>query len=122
MSKKVIILGASDNVERYSNKALKMLTEKGHLAIPVHPKLDYIESIKVYSSLKEIDDDQIDTLTIYVNPQISSSMQAEIIDLNPKRVIFNPGSENPELQSKLNEKGIETLEACTLVMLSTEQF
>ena len=65
---------------------------------------------------------RIDTLTMYVNPALSTKYQQDIIDLNPKRVIFNPGSENPALEKALIERGIHVEEACTLVMLRTDQF
>lgn len=122
MQENVIVLGASDNPERYSNKAIKMLSDKGHKVFPVHPKLKEINGIKVYSSLEEIKNIKIDTITLYVNPEISNSLLEAILAMKPKRVIFNPGTENYELETKLQKAGIETLEACTLVMLSTGQF
>jgi uncharacterized protein len=122
MSKKIIVVGASDNPERYSYKAIKMLQAKGYTPIPVHPKLTEIESLKVYPSLESLPKEEFDTITLYINPEISSSLAEEIIKINPHRVIFNPGSENAELEKVLSVNEIETLEACTLVMLSTEQF
>ena len=122
MQENVIVLGASDNPERYSNKAIKMLSEKGHKVFPIHPKLKEINGIKVYSSIEDIKNIKIDTITLYVNPEISNSLLEVILAIKPKRVIFNPGTENYELETKLQKAGIETLEACTLVMLSTGQF
>ena len=125
---KVLVLGASNNPERYSNKATKLLLQFGHLPILVNPRFDnqFIEERKCYATIEkataEIGMGMIDTLTVYVNPQHSTSLSNSIISLAPKRVIFNPGSENPDLQKKLLDKGIEVLEACTLVMLNTEQF
>lgn len=118
---KVIILGASDNPERYSNKVVKLLKEYGHEAFPVNPKLDSIEGIKCYKSLEEIDQ-AVDTLTIYVNPKISSDLKDSIINVKTKRVIFNPDTENPNLAKELRDKGVEVVEACSLVMLKTGQF
>lgn len=118
---KVAILGASDNPERYSNKAFKMLKEYGHEPIPVSPKLTQLEGVPVKKTLQEVPK-PVDTLTVYVNPQISSSMENEILELKPKRVIFNPGSENPSLAKKLSAANIEVEEACTLVLLRTKQF
>ncbi|MCB9091491.1 MAG: CoA-binding protein [Halobacteriovoraceae bacterium] len=116
----VAVLGASDNPERYSYKAFKRLEDNGYSTFLVSPKYDQIESKKVYHSLSELKD--IDTLTVYVNKNLSSQLTNEIVNLAPRRVIFNPGTENPELIKKLEDKGIETLEACTLVLLSTKQF
>lgn len=120
----VAILGASQNPERYSFKALQSLLHKGHHVFPVNPTLESILGHRCYSSLQEIIDSEvpIDTLTIYVNSEVSSNLEELILMLNPKRVIFNPGAENKELEKNLNGQGIENLEACTLVMLSTGQF
>lgn len=119
-SEKVVILGASDNPERYSHKAMVMLQQHGHTPILVSPRVDCINGIPVHHSLNEISD--ADTLTMYVNPKISTGMTDSILALKPKRVIFNPGTENKELSDKLIQNGIEVEEACTLVLLSTGQF
>lgn len=121
MSQRVAILGASNKQDRYSYKAFKMLQEYGHKPYPIHPSLDKVEDSQVYKSLSDIPD-EIDTLTMYVGPQLSRTMADEIIALKPRRVIFNPGSENSELAKNLQYKGIETFEACTLVLLRTGQF
>jgi len=118
----VAILGASDNPERYSFKAYEMLTRFHHTSFLVNPRLQQINGQKVFSKISELRDQLIHTLTIYVNPEVSSSLEQEIIELRPKRVIFNPGSENRELQKKLESQNIECLQACTLVLLSTHQF
>lgn len=117
----VAILGASDNPERYSYMAFKMLKEQGHTPVLVHPRLEMIEGQKVYNQLSSITQ-SIDTLTLYINPQLQSKMEKQILDFNVKRVIFNPGTENEDLESKLSLKGVETLRACTLVLLRTNQF
>jgi len=120
-NKTVVILGASDKSDRYSYKALRLLAQKGYEAIPVHPKLKSIEDFTVINSLAEVTL-PVDTLTLYVNEQVSSEAKNEILKLKPRRVIFNPGAENPDLEKALEQDGIETLEACTLVMLNTGQF
>ncbi|GAB4024688.1 MAG: CoA-binding protein [Bdellovibrio sp.] len=122
MSKKenVAVLGASDNPERYSYKAYHLLEEHGHSVELVSPRYDIIEGKKVHKDLSTLQN--IDTLTMYVNPDISNKMKDQIIKLKPKRVIFNPGTENPELENTLNEMGIEVEEACTLVLLRTNQY
>ena len=117
---KVAILGASPNPDRYSYKALKSLENHGHEVFLVYPRYDEIDGNKVYDSLSDVNN--IDTLTMYVSPQISNNIKQDILDLSPKRVIFNPGAENAELQEELSKSGIEVMEACTLVLLSTDQF
>jgi predicted CoA-binding protein len=117
----VVVLGASAKVERYSYKALKKLLEEGYKVFPVNPAQGEIDGIKVYQNLREIKD-RIDTITVYLSEERSSALEADILCANPKRVIFNPGAENPELAKTLKSQGIEILDACTLVMLSTETF
>ena len=122
MSKEnVAILGASDHPGRYSHMALVQLLENGHVPLPVNPRLESIDGVKCFPHLNDIDE-KIDTLTVYVNPQISDSLAQEILNLGCKRVIFNPGSENESLFDPLRKRGIEVIEACTLVMLRTGQF
>lgn len=118
---RVAVLGASTNPERYSNMAVKRLLENGHEVIPVHPALSEVEGLPVTPSLGDIDG-RVDTLTIYVSPKLSSKTADAILALKPGRVIFNPGTENPELEAALQAAGIETLHACSLVLLSTGQF
>jgi hypothetical protein len=117
----VVVLGASDKSDRYSNKAIKMLTEYGHRVIPIHPRLKEIENLEVKPDLKAVDT-PVDTLTMYVGPQRSLAMKEDILALKPGRVIFNPGAESPELEKALDEAHIPCLEACTLVMLRTGQY
>jgi hypothetical protein len=117
----VVVLGASPKPERYSNKAVRMLVEAGHKVIPVHPAIDTIEGLQSAKSLEDIKE-KVDTLTLYVSPKISTDLAGQILALNPQRVIFNPGTENPDLQKKLQEKQIKTETACTLVLLRTGQF
>lgn len=121
MKEKVAILGASHNPERYAYKAFKMLQEYGHDPVPVNPGQTEIEGKKVFATLGAIDF-PVDTLTMYVGPAISTKLEKDILALKPKRVIFNPGSENPELEKKLEQSGVRVVEACTLVMLRTNQF
>lgn len=120
----VAVLGASSDSSRYSYRAIQLLKEYGHTPVPVHPRETEILGYKVVSEIKELvkQGKRIDTLTMYVNPALSTKYQQDIIELNPKRVIFNPGSENPDLQKALTEKGIQVEEGCTLVMLRTGQY
>jgi len=117
----VAILGASNKPDRYSYKALLLLKEKGHTVFPVHPLLKEIEGTPVYSRLTEITE-EIHTITIYLSPQNQQSVADDILRSKAQRVIFNPGTENPELAQKLQQAGIETVNACTLVLLKTDQF
>jgi predicted CoA-binding protein len=117
----VAVIGASDKPDRYSYQAVKLLQEKGHKVYPVHQRIKAIEGMSVFASIKDIPA-AIDTVTMYVAPDISDGLTADILGRNPKRIIFNPGAENPKLAVLAQTKGIKTLEACTLVMLRTEQF
>ncbi len=118
---RVAILGASDKPERYSYLAFQALKEHGHTPLPVHPKLTAVEGVPVSPSLDKVPG-PVDTLTIYVSPEISSASEAQILAFPAARVIFNPGTENPALADKLRQKGRQVVEACTLVLLKTGQF
>ena len=120
----VAVLGASSDETRYSYKAIQMLKEYGHRPIPIHPRESKVLGFSVVPEIKELvkRKEKVDTLTMYVNAALSSKYQQDIIELGPKRVIFNPGSENPGLQKALSSHGIEVEEACTLVLLRTNQF
>ena len=117
----VVVIGASNKPERYSNKAIRMLVEYGHTPIPVAPREQEIEGLKAYAHLPDITE-KVDTVTMYVGAARQCELIGEIVKLAPKRVIFNPGTENPEAYERLNTAGIETLEACTLVLLRSHQF
>ena len=117
----VAVLGASPKEDRYSFKAVRMLKEHGFKPIPVHPKGHDVDGVPGVKSLTDIDRD-IDTLTVYVNAKISDGELEHILKMNPRRVIFNPGAENENLATRLEEAGIEVVRACTLVMLRTGQF
>jgi len=119
--RRVVVLGASKNPERYSNMAVNRLMEAGHEVIPIHPALETIGDLKVVPSLAKVEG-EVDTLTVYVSPKLSSKMADAIATVEPGRVIFNPGTENNELEAELNSRGIPTLHACSLVLLSTGQF
>ncbi len=120
-AKNVAILGASDKIDRYSFKALRMLIEKGHTVFPVNPIVESIDGIAVYKSILDIDQ-FIHTVTIYMRPQRWSQHLQEIIRVKPERVICNPGTESAELEKELKENGIDCINACTLVLLRTNQF
>ncbi|MBI2518802.1 MAG: CoA-binding protein [Bdellovibrio sp.] len=120
----VVIIGASNRPDRYSYQALKLLTEHGHTCLPVHPEHPEIDGVKCFKDLKIIKQSgiKVHTVTIYVNPSISTGLAKDLLNLKPNRVIFNPGSENVVLTETLNKNGIATENACTLVLLKTGQF
>lgn len=119
----VVVLGASDKAERYSNQAVRLLLEHGHRVIPVHPALKLIEGLPVVTDLGDLSSEhEIDTLTVYVSASVSANLQDAILSLNPRRVIFNPGAENAELSAQLQAVDVPVEEACTLVLLRTGQF
>ncbi len=117
----VAVLGASPKPARYANQAIKLLQEKHYKVTPIHPVFKEIESLVVVNSLSNITD-PVDTLTLYVGPERLQSMIEDVISLKPGRVIFNPGTESRALQLALSEADIRWEEACTLVLLRTEQF
>ncbi len=121
MKQSVVVLGASSNPERYSNKAIKLLLKHGHEVLPVHPKEAEIEKLKVLPKLSDIKV-KPDTLTLYVGPDLSKPLIPEIIKLKPGRVIMNPGTESEDVKAALREASIPYEEACTLVLLQTNQF
>lgn len=116
-----LIVGASANPERYANKAMHMLLEYGHKVVLLNPAIDTIEGHKVYGRLSEIAE-PVDSVTLYVNSGRLQSIVEDIIALRPRRVIFNPGTEDSELMERVEASGIEVLQACTLVLLRTEQY
>lgn len=117
----VAILGASRLPDRFAYQAFKLLQQYGHTPVPVTPKFADIEGVKAFATLGEVKE-PIDTLTMYVGPDLSAKLSADILELKPRRVIFNPGSENPELARKLEAAGIGVVEDCTLVMLRSGEF
>ncbi|HMK43633.1 MAG TPA: CoA-binding protein [Dissulfurispiraceae bacterium] len=118
---RVAVVGASPKPERHSNMAMHALIELGHEAIPVAPGRTEILGRKVYPTLAEVPG-ILDTVTMYLGARRQEAVIAEMIRKKPRRVIFNPGAENPHAYDSLRAAGIEVLEACTLVMLRTGQF
>ena len=118
--KKTLVLGASNNPARYSYRAMHQLVEAGHEAIPVGIKKGKVAGIDIINDRPILE--AIDTITLYLNPKRQEGYYDYILQLNPKRIIFNPGTENVELVRLAKEKGIETLYACTLVLLSIGQY
>jgi len=117
----VAVLGASNKPDRYSYRAVRLLREKGHTPLPVHPALAEVDGLPVFASLSAISV-PVDTITVYVSPQNQQHLAGELLSSDARRVIFNPGTENPPLAEQLRQRGKEVVEACTLVLLSTGQF
>jgi hypothetical protein len=113
---KTVVLGASENPERYSNRAVNSLLNHGHEVVPVGIKTGVIRDVKILTGYPPVEN--VDTVTMYVGPANQPAWYDYILSLKPRRIIFNPGAENPELEKLATEKGIEVVEACTLVMLS----
>ncbi|MBW8687951.1 CoA-binding protein [Chitinophaga rhizophila] len=118
--KLTVVLGASPNPDRYSYLAVSRLTAKGHPVVAIGKKEAKIGEIPVTKDHPPVQD--VDTVTLYMNPQLQQEYYDYILQLQPKRIIFNPGTENDELAELASSKGIEPVEACTLVMLSTGQY
>jgi hypothetical protein len=117
----VVVLGASEKPDRYSNKAVRTLLDHGHRVIPVHPRLDEVEGLAVAPDLGSVAG-PVDTLTVYLSPERSLPLADAMIALKPGRVILNPGTESDELESKLGDAGIPVVKACTIVMNQTGAF
>ncbi|MBL7858412.1 MAG: CoA-binding protein [Cyclobacteriaceae bacterium] len=119
---KTVIIGATTNPSRYAFLAAGMLLEYHHEIVPVGVKRGEVlgHSILDISSKPAIPD--VDTVTLYIGPRHQPEWYDYILSLKPKRIIFNPGTENDEFEKRAEENGIEVLEACTLVMLRSGQY
>ena len=115
-----LVLGASPNPERYSFLATNLLAEKGFEVYPFGVKKGVIGNHEIVNEWPT--HQTIDTVTLYIGPAGQTEYYEAILALAPRRIIFNPGTENPDLQALAAVKGIETLTACTLVMLKTGQY
>ena len=120
MKKDTLVLGASENTQRYSNMAIRRLLDHNHTVKAIGNREGEVRGVSIEKGL--IPYDTIDTVTLYLNPTNQIPYYDYILNLNPKRVIFNPGTENAEFQEKLKESGISYEEACTLVLLGTNQY
>jgi len=117
----VAVIGASPDKDRYANQAMCLLSAHGHTPVPVAPKHETIEGKQVYGRLSDVPG-KIDTVTLYVSPARQQDIIEQILQTAPRRVIFNPNTENPAVYPRLKAAGIEVKEACTLVLLKTNQF
>ena len=120
--KKTVIIGASNNPERYAYLAATFLQERGHEFVPVGIRKAAVLGHEILN-IKDLPKiENTDTVTMYLHPRNQIGWYDYIKSLHPKRVIFNPGTENPEFEELLSESNIEVVEACTLVMLRTGQY
>lgn len=119
-NKKTLVLGASLKPERYSYLAINKLVEKGHSVLAIGQKSGEVAGVKIQT--KAIPLKNIDTVTLYLNPLRQRDYYNYIIDAKPQRVIFNPGTENPEFIQLLELNNIKGEIACTLVLLSIDQY
>ena len=119
-SKKTLVLGASDNPSRYSYLAINRLRSHGHPVVAIGKKNAMVADVPIEKEKKDWND--VDTVTLYLNPTHQQQYYEYILSLKPKRIIFNPGAENDELADLAIKNGIIPIEACTLVLLSTNQY
>jgi len=118
--KTTVVLGASDNPSRYSNMAVKKLRNNHHKVVAVGKRAGTISDITISTETTKVD--HLDTISLYLNPVNQKEYYQYILDSKPKRIIFNPGTENEELAELARKNGIVPVEACTLVLLSTGQY
>lgn len=118
--KKTLVLGASTKPGRASRTAVQMLAERKIEVVPVGLRDGEISGVEIWKGKPEVEN--VHTVTLYLNPKRQEDFYEYILSLKPERIIFNPGTENGFFEKKANEEGVETVEACTLVMLATGQF
>lgn len=118
--KKTLVLGASSNPSRYSYLAIQRLRSHGHPVLAIGRKDSSVGDVIIEKAHKPAED--VDTITLYLNAGHQREYYDYILSLHPKRIIFNPGAENDELEDLARKNNIEPLEACTLVLLSTGQY
>src|SRR3954467_1752475 len=120
-SASVAVLGASPKPDRYAFRAMQMLREYGHRALPVNPAFDEILGEPCYKSIRDVPQ-PIDTVTMYLSKARSDALIDDILAAKPRRIIMNPGAENAVLAEQAEANGIEVVEDCTLVMLGSDAF
>lgn len=116
-----LVLGAATAPEKYANRAIRSLRQHGYPVVAVGIDEGEVVGVPIRHSLAEVHE-AVDSVTLYLNPLRQRQYYDGIVALAPRRVIFNPGTENPELSQRLSAAGIESVEACTLVMLATGQY
>jgi uncharacterized protein len=119
-TKKTLVIGASDNPQRYSFLAIGRLRGRGHPVVAIGKRAVSVGDVAIVTEKRTFTD--IDTVTLYLSPGLQKEYYDYIISLHPRRIIFNPGTENPALEDLARSHGIEPLQACTLVLLNTGQY
>ena len=119
-TKKTVVLGASDNPARYSYLAVKKLRANNHPVVAIGKRNGKVGDVEIVKDHLPVD--AVDTITLYINPMNQREYYDYILELNPNRIIFNPGTENEDLIKRAKENGIEPVVGCTLVMLSTGNY
>ncbi len=119
-NKKTLVLGATTKTDRYAYRAINMLVQKGHTVLAIGQNTGEVAGVKIQT--KAVPVKNIDTVTLYLNPTRQRDYYNYIIEAQPKRVVFNPGTENPELYQLLELNNIKAEVACTLVLLATNQY
>jgi len=118
--KLTVVIGASENPQRYSFLAVSRLRANGHPVIAIGKRAGQIGDTPIITEHPDLTG--VDTVTLYLNPTLQQEYYDYIFSLRPNRIIFNPGTENTELIKLATERGIKAQEACTLVLLSTGQY
>jgi predicted CoA-binding protein len=119
-SKKTLVLGASPNPSRYSYMAVNRLAAHRHPVVAIGKRKGTVGGVEITTDQLAVDD--VHTITLYLNPQNQKEYYDYILSLQPRRIIFNPGTENDELEKQAQKAGIETVEGCTLVMLGAGMY
>ena len=117
---KTLVIGASENRERYSNMAIRELRKHGYEVIAVGAKKGQVEDVSI--EIEVPPQEKVHTISLYLNPERQKTFYEQLLQLHPKRIIFNPGTENQTFEQLATDAGVEVLEACTLVMLRTGQY
>lgn len=120
--KKTLVVGATANSSRYAFLAARMLNEYGHEFVPIGIKKETVLGKEILNLREKPPIDNIDTITLYIGPQNQPEWYDYLLSLKPKRIIFNPGTENEEFEKMAEAKNVEVVEGCTLVMLRSNQF
>jgi predicted CoA-binding protein len=122
MEKKTVIVGATPNPSRYAYLAANMLKEYDHEIVPMGIKKGEVAGTEILNIREKPSVSDVDTVTLYIGPRHQPEWYEYILSLKPKRIIFNPGTENDEFEKLAEDKGIEAMQACTMVLLRSHQF